>query len=148
MGGHATLVGGRRSATPYRVGRVLRAMRARPIAIIDDDAAMRAAVSDLLRSVGYTVSLFNSADDFLARADLGLFAGVIADVQMPGMTGFDLARALAEHASSLPLILITALTDARLHYQAPDAGAVALLRKPFDPTVLLAHIERSFGSNQ
>lgn len=138
------LVDGRTGALFGNVGGVRPAMRTRPIAIIDDDAAMRAALSDLLRSVGYTVSLFSCADDFLATNDLGAFAGVIADVQMPGASGFDLARALSEGPSSLPLILITALANPALPSEAETGGTVALLRKPFDPTALLAHVERSF----
>lgn len=115
------------------------------IAIVEDDTALRLALGDLMRATGYRASLFASAGDFLNQMDRHDFTGVIADVQMPGASGFDLARALATTPRPLPIILITAGSDARLDEEARRAGSIALLRKPFDPDILLDHIERSFG---
>jgi FixJ family two-component response regulator len=117
-------------------------MSARHIAIVEDDETVRTGLSDLLRSVGYRVSLFESADAFLAMATPTDFSGVVADVQMPGTTGFGLTRRLS--ASRLPVILMTARPDQTYEEEAAFSGAVALLLKPFDPIALFDHIERHF----
>lgn len=114
------------------------------IAIVDDDPSLRVALGDLMRSMGYSVSLFESADDFLERADRSTFKGVIADVQMPGLNGFELARFLRTSRNPLPVILITARPDTHFDAEAAASGTVALLRKPFDSAALFAHVERNF----
>jgi FixJ family two-component response regulator len=62
------------------------------ISIVDDDPSMRDALLGLVRSLGYDVRGFASAEDFLASTDLGQFACAITDIQMPGMNGFELTR--------------------------------------------------------
>lgn len=114
------------------------------IAIVDDDETLRAALGDLIRSMGYRITLFASADNFLRDADREDFAGVIADVQMPGSSGIDLARVLKADRHPLPVILITARPDAHYDDEAHAAGTVVLLRKPFAPAILLEHIEKGF----
>ena len=76
------------------------------ISIVDDDASMREALVGLVRSLGYEVRDFASAEDFLASNDLGQFACAITDIQMPGMNGFELKRELSTHHGSLPVIMI------------------------------------------
>ena len=65
------------------------------ISIVDDDASMREALVGLVRSLGYEVRDFASAEDFLASNELGRFACAITDIQMPGMNGFELKRELS-----------------------------------------------------
>jgi FixJ family two-component response regulator len=119
-------------------------MKSTRIAIVDDDKALRASLSDLMRSMGYEITLFESADRFLETADFDEFDGVIADMQMPGSSGLDLARALRAQRRRLPVILITARPEKQYEAEAVSAGTVALLRKPLDPAALFAQVERSF----
>ncbi|MBO0718465.1 MAG: response regulator, partial [Rhizobiales bacterium] len=78
------------------------------ISIVDDDAPMREALVGLVRSLGYEVRDFASAEDFLASHELASFACAITDIQMPGMNGFELKRELGMRHRSLPVIMITA----------------------------------------
>jgi FixJ family two-component response regulator len=116
----------------------------RHIAIVDDDTAVRIALGDLMRSVGYRTTLFASADEFLATANREEFDGVIADVQMPGSNGFELAAVLSAQRPVLPVILITARPDGDFEERSMHAGTVALLRKPVQSSTLFEHVEKSF----
>jgi FixJ family two-component response regulator len=115
------------------------------IAIIDDDEALCSALVDLMRSIGYRVEPFASAETFLASSNLFLFECIIADVHMPGMSGLDLARKLREQGSMTPVILITALSDKRLDDEAISVGAQCLLRKPLETRALFDCVERSLS---
>jgi FixJ family two-component response regulator len=113
------------------------------ISIIDDDESMRAAVAALVRSSGYQVRGFASAEEFLACGAIQGFACVITDIQMPGMSGIELKRHLAASQCSLPVIMITAREEPGLEESAIASGAVCFLRKPFEADALISCLERA-----
>jgi FixJ family two-component response regulator len=111
------------------------------ISIIDDDASVRVATSRLVRSLGYAACAFASADEFLRSPQANTTSCVIADVQMPGMSGVELQDLLRAQGCSLPVIFITAFPDERMRARALDAGAICFLTKPFDCATLTRYIE-------
>ena len=118
------------------------------VAIIDDDDALCCSLADLMRSIGYRVVPFASAEMFLASSSLLLFDCVIADVDMPGLSGLNLVRKLREHGGGAPVILITALPDKQLDDAAISVGAQSLLRKPFETRALLECVERGLSAER
>jgi FixJ family two-component response regulator len=116
------------------------------ISIVDDDDAMREALVGLVRSLGYEVRDFASAEDFLACNDLGKFACAITDIQMPGMNGFELKRELSTRQDSLPVIMITARAEPGIEGKAMSSGATCFLRKPFEAETLANCLQRVLGS--
>ena len=111
------------------------------ISIIDDDASVRAATHRLVRSLGYIAHTFASADDFLRSSQLNDTCCVIADVQMPGMSGIELQNLLQTQGNRLPIIFITAFPDESVQAQALEAGAACFLSKPFDAQTLIKHLD-------
>ncbi|HBZ92711.1 MAG TPA: hypothetical protein DEO91_03145 [Pseudomonas sp.] len=107
------------------------------ISIIDDDASLRLATSSLLRSMGYITEFFANAEDFLGSGDLSRFACVVADIQMPGMSGIDLTHKLIAANGQAKVVLMTARTESDIHKRARESGAVCLLQKPFAADSLL-----------
>lgn len=116
----------------------------RPIvAIVDDDPSVREAIRDLLNSQGYTTRDFSSGEQFLRSRLRGAAQCLILDLRLPGMSGLDLHRKLQARGVSVPVIYCTAEPDAggRLRRQLLQAGAVAVLYKPFVPEELLRLLE-------
>jgi FixJ family two-component response regulator len=120
-------------------------MAAHLISIVDDDASMREALVGLVRSLGYEARDFASAEDFLASNDLGSFSCAITDIQMPGMSGFELKRELSTRHGSLPVIMITAGAEPGIEEKAMSNGATCVLRKPFDAQTLVSCLQRILG---
>jgi FixJ family two-component response regulator len=118
------------------------------IAIIDDDETLCSSLVDLMRSIGYRVESFVSAETFLASSNLSLFECVISDVHLPGMSGLELARKLHERGGMSPVILITGLLDRQLDDGAISVGARCLLRKPLETKTLLDWVERSLSNER
>jgi len=112
------------------------------ISIVDDDESVRDATANLIRSAGYAPKVFPCASDFLGSEDVRSTDFLIADVQMPGMTGIELHHRLVDAGVRIPTILITAYPDARMRERAFRSGIVAYLTKPFDEGELLQCIER------
>ena len=108
------------------------------IAIVDDDEAVRIALQALVRSLGFPNSAFASAEDFLSSRDLPRSACVIADVNMPGVTGLELHHRLIASDTDIPVILVTAYPDDALRQKSLRAGVVGYLSKPFGDNDLLA----------
>jgi FixJ family two-component response regulator len=102
------------------------------IAIVDDDEFFRGSMRRLMRSPGYTVEAFPSAAVFLASRRLDNTTCLIADIQMPGMTGVELNARLIEAGHKIPTILVTAYPDEVTRARALKDGVVCYLRKPFD----------------
>jgi FixJ family two-component response regulator len=102
------------------------------ISIVEDDQPFRESMKKLLRSLGYTVEAFPSAADFLASPLLRETACLVADVQMPGMTGLELQKKLIEAGYAIPTILVTAYPDDVGRARALNNGAVCYLSKPVD----------------
>jgi FixJ family two-component response regulator len=101
------------------------------ISIVDDDASVRVATNNLLRSRGYLVHTFASAEEFLGSPYLDETSCVIADVQMSAMTGLDLLTHMRAKGCDSPFIFITAYPDESIRARAIKAGAVCFLAKPF-----------------
>jgi FixJ family two-component response regulator len=118
------------------------------VAIVDDDEALCRSLVDLMHSVGYHAEPFASAEALLMSSELPLFGCVIADVHMPGMSGLNLVRKLQEQGVVTPVILITALPDKHLDDEAVSVGARCLLRKPFEATTLINHVDRSLSDDR
>ena len=107
------------------------------ISVIDDDASVRAATNNLLRSHGYTVHTFASAEEFLRSAHLNDTSCVIADVQMSVMSGLELLTMMRAQGYRVPFIFITAFPDESVRARALRAGAICFLAKPFaGPTLI------------
>jgi FixJ family two-component response regulator len=107
------------------------------ISVIDDDASVRTATDNLLRSLGYAVRTFVSAEEFLGSARLNDTSCVIADVQMPGMSGVDLQARLLTRGYRVPFIFMTAFPEETIRARALKAGAICFLTKPFDRLTLI-----------
>ena len=107
------------------------------ISIVDDDRSVRAATYNLVRSLGYTVHTFASAEEFLRSPHLKDTSCVIADVQMPAMSGVELQAHLLAKGRRVPFIFITAFAVESARRQALKAGATCFLTKPFDGEALI-----------
>jgi FixJ family two-component response regulator len=116
------------------------------VAVVDDDEAVRAALSNLLASLDLGVATFASAEEFLASPACRAAACLITDVQMPGMSGLDLQRHLASEGNRIPVILITAFPQDRLRQQAEAEGAFGFFAKPFDGRLMIDCIERALAT--
>lgn len=117
------------------------------IAVVDDDGAVRAALDNLLQSLGLGVAAFASAEEFLASPACLSAACLIADVQMPGMSGIDLQRHLAASGNRVPIILVTAFPKENVRVQAEREGAYGYFAKPFEGRQLIACIERALNAS-
>lgn len=115
------------------------------IAIVDDDESMRVSLKGLVRSLGYAVETYPSADAFLASPAARTCACIISDIQMPGLSGLELQERIRALRPGTPFIFITAFGDERTQARALQAGANCFLRKPFDGATLVACIERALG---
>jgi len=107
------------------------------VAIVDDDAAVRTALTGLLRSAGLIARSFESAEEFIGSGQYSETACLIADIRMPGMSGLDLQAKLNAEQCRIPIVFITAHGDAQMRMHALRAGAVEFLSKPFDDEVLI-----------
>ena len=106
--------------------------------LIDDDSSVRRALTRLIKSAGYAVQAFSSAEDFLrSRAADDGPACLVLDVSMPGLTGLDLQRELRSAQTLLPIIFITGQGDIPMSVRAMKDGAVDFLPKPVQDKVLL-----------
>ena len=115
------------------------------ISIVDDDQWVRESTVDLVTAMGFTAVAFPSAADFLNSSQLGDTCCLIADVQMPGMTGIELHDHLAGSGNMMATILITAYPDDRDRSRALQAGVICYLSKPFNHHDLLTCVRRAIG---
>ena len=113
------------------------------VAIVDDDELFRRSIERLVRSAGFTVEAFGSAEDFLERGDMDRTACAILDMKLPGMSGLDLQQRLIATPRPIPIVFVSAHGEAMMQANALRAGAVAFLRKPFDNRTLLDALSRS-----
>jgi FixJ family two-component response regulator len=118
------------------------------ISVVDDDASVRAATDNLLRSLGYAVCTFVSAEEFLRSAHLDDTSCVIADVQMPGMSGVDLQARLLSQGYRVPFIFITAFPEKTIRARALKAGAICFLTKPFDRQTLIRCLDTALEGHR
>jgi FixJ family two-component response regulator len=115
------------------------------VAIVDDDASARTAIHGVLKSVGVQAESFASAVEFLASDRLQRSACIIADIQMPGMSGLELQQRLIETGRSIPIIFVTAYGNDKARARAIKAGAVGFLEKPFIGEALIEIVRTAIG---
>jgi len=115
------------------------------IFVIDDHAAVRDALGEMLSVFGYRVKTFESADGFLQVLDHRDVGCVVADVRMPGMDGLGLVRELARQNIALPVILISGHADVPMAVAAIKSGAEDFIEKPVDDAQLVAAINRALA---
>ena len=113
------------------------------VAIVDDDELFRRSIERLVRSAGFRVEVFGSAEEFLERGDMDRTACAILDMKLPGMSGLDLQQRLIATPTPIPIVFVSAHDEAMMQANALRAGAVAFLRKPFDNRTLLDALSRS-----
>jgi FixJ family two-component response regulator len=116
------------------------------IAIVDDDPAVLKALARLLGTRSFDARTFRSARQFLDSLSGGLPDCLIADLQMPEMTGLELQQNLARNDIRIPTIIITGHDQAGMRKRCKAAGAVALLLKPLQDTSLFAAIDAARGA--
>jgi FixJ family two-component response regulator len=113
------------------------------VSVVDDNAPVREAVASLLKSVGLRVQTFASAQEFLRTERPDAPACLVLDVRLPGLSGLDLQRELAEADIDIPIIFITGHGDIPMSVRAMKAGAVEFLTKPFRDQDLLDAITQA-----
>ena len=113
------------------------AKRQRVVYVIDDDESVRKSFARLLRSADLESETFSSPDEFLSIGRQEKNACIIADVRMPGSTGFDLTERLSASGIRIPVIVVSASDDVQIREYARELGAVAFFRKPVDDQALL-----------
>jgi FixJ family two-component response regulator len=111
--------------------------------VVDDDTPMRESLKNLMRSVGLRVEAFASAQEFLRSKRPDVPSCLVLDVRLPGPSGLDLQKRMAEADIEIPIIFITGHGDIPMTVQAMQAGAVAFLTKPFRDQDLLDAIQQA-----
>jgi FixJ family two-component response regulator len=118
------------------------------VAVVEDDQYFRESMGRLMTSLGYTIEAFPSAADFLASPHLGETACLIADVNMPAMTGIELYRELVATGRAIPTILVTAYPNEADRDHALNDGVVCYLRKPVDEKHFIPCLRVALGSGK
>ena len=113
------------------------------IFVVDDEASVRAAICNLLESVGLRAEVFASTEDFLNSSRPEVPSCLVLDVKLPGMSGLEFQEVLRKSNVEIPIIFITAHGDVPMVRRAMKAGAVEFLTKPFKKKDLLAAIHQS-----
>jgi FixJ family two-component response regulator len=111
--------------------------------VVDDDLSVREALGSLIRSAGLKVESFASAQEFLARPRSELPCCLVLDVRLPGLSGLDLQKRMAELHAEIPIVFITGHGDVPTSVQAMKPGAVEFLTKPFRDQDLLDAIQQA-----
>jgi len=109
--------------------------------VVEDDASVREALAGLIRSAGWNVEVYVSADEFLARPRADVPSCLVLDVGLPGLSGLDLQARMAELHDDIPIVFITGHGDIPMSVRAMKAGAVEFLTKPFVDQDLLDGIK-------
>jgi len=113
------------------------------IAIVDDDASVREGLHSLIRSAGWRVETFASAQEFLGRLGAEAPSCLILDLQLPGLSGLDLQKRMAKVGLQIPIVFLTGHGNIPASVQAMKAGAVEFLTKPLDEQRLLQAIREA-----
>ena len=111
--------------------------------VVDDDTSLRESLKNLIRSVGLRVEAFASAQEFLRSKRPNVPSCLVLDVRLPGLSGLDLQKRMAEADVEIPIIFITGHGDIPMTVQAMKAGAVEFLTKPFRDQDLLDSIQQA-----
>jgi FixJ family two-component response regulator len=113
------------------------------IAIVDDDPSVREGLESLIRSAGWGAETFGSAQEFLARLGAEAPSCLILDLQLPGLSGLDLQKRMAEAALEIPIVFLTGHGDIPASVKAMKAGAIEFLTKPVAEEDLLRAIQEA-----
>jgi DNA-binding NtrC family response regulator len=113
--------------------------------VIDDDTSVRESLRNLIRSAGFTVQTFSSAQEFLASQRPQAPSCLVLDVQLPGLSGLDLQQELAKGGVEIPIIFITGHGDIPMSVRAMKAGALEFLTKPVNDEDLLDAIQQAIA---
>ncbi len=113
------------------------------VLVVDDDVSVREALGSLIRSTGLRVETFASAQEFLARPQADAPSCLVSDVQLPGLSGLDLQKRMAEVNLEIPIVFITGHGDVPTLVRAMKAGALEFLTKPFADQDLLDAIQQA-----
>jgi FixJ family two-component response regulator len=122
--------------------------RAPLVSIVEDDDSLRASMRRLMRSLGFTVETFPSAARLLASPRLVETACLIADVNMPAMTGIELYRHLVKTGHAIPTILITAYPNDIDRTRALNEGVICYLQKPVDLQDLIRCLDAALSAGE
>ena len=115
------------------------------VSVVDDDESVRESLPDLLRSFGFEVEAFESAEAFLASAFIASTDCLVLDVAMPGMTGPELQVELARRRAGIPIVFVTARADEKTRSDVLRRGAAACLQKPFTETAIVEAINAAIA---
>lgn len=118
------------------------------IFVVDDDTSVRTALKRLIRSLGFTVEAFDSAQAFLDREDHDGPACLILDIRMPGTSGIELQKQLTETGVQIPIIFITGHGNVQMSVKAMKAGALDFIEKPFDDQTLIDAIHTAIARSK
>ena len=118
------------------------------VSVVDDDESVRESLPDLLRQFGFSAQVFSSAEAFLASEVVNQTSCLILDVAMPGMSGPELQRELANRQQKVPIVFITATGDRSIRAELLAAGAVECLFKPFGEAALLDALNAALRTDQ
>ena len=110
------------------------------VAVVDDEASVRTALARLLRLADYQVAAFACGEAFLASVVMRRPDCAIVDIHMDDLNGFEVKAKLTAAHGDVPVVFVTASDDAALDKTAVEAGAIALLRKPFSNDALVAAV--------
>jgi FixJ family two-component response regulator len=113
------------------------------IYVVDDDAGVSRALASAGALLGHPVRAFASAAEFLAAYNPGSPGCLVLDIKMPGMTGLELQRKLADDGVRLPVVMVSGHADVRIAVEAMTLGALTLLEKPFRLDELIAHLRKA-----
>ena len=116
--------------------------------VVDDDVSVREALERLLRVVGFEVETFASAQDFLAHRRENAPSCLVLDVRLPGLSGLELQKLIAEANREIPIVFITGHGDVPTSVSAMKAGAVEFLVKPFSDQDFLDAIQQAIKRDQ
>jgi FixJ family two-component response regulator len=134
----------RRSFAKRGRGRILEILRV--ISIVDDDRAVRLALGSFLRSLGWEVRMYESAEEFLASGQAAHTSFLISDVRMPGMSGIEMHERLRAQGHAPATIFVTAYPTPSLQAKAASNGALALLQKPCQPALINHWLSVALGN--
>jgi len=118
------------------------------VLVVDDDDSVRGSIAELLRSIGVKTEGFASAQAFLLRPRPETAACVVLDVQLPGLSGFDLQAELARSEPPLPIVFLTGHGSIPMSVRAMKRGAIEFLTKPFDPDALIDAVRQGLDQDR
>ncbi len=115
--------------------------------VVDDEPTVRDSVSMLLRSAGFVVEAFETADAFLRSYDPATPGCLLLDVRLPGISGMELQKQLIAQGIRLPIIILTGHGDVQMAVSAMKRGAMDFIEKPFVPAALLERVRHALDTD-